>query len=89
MGEAALQRVDPVLCHCLNVTESQVKTAIAEHKLETVKQVMSCTQAGGGCNSCHASILALIDAAAPVTDRGRPEWAQPFFSPAAPTCSVR
>lgn len=88
--------VDKVLCACLGITESHVKQAIADQKLETLKQVVTCTKAGEGCNACHASINQLLQAATPAlpvaAERAQPEWAQPewaqsFFS--APTCSAR
>lgn len=47
---------DPIVCRCLQVTESTVKDAIATWNLETVKEVCRYTEAGGGCTACHAMI---------------------------------
>lgn len=47
---------DPIVCRCLQITESAIKDAISTRNLETVKQVCGYTQAGGGCTACHAMI---------------------------------
>lgn len=53
---------DRVLCHCLQVKESQVAEAVAIYGAETVKDVVRTCGAGGGCNSCHAKIRQIIEA---------------------------
>lgn len=50
------ESVDPILCHCLQVTESAVANAIATWNLRSVKEVCRYTEAGGGCTACHARI---------------------------------
>lgn len=50
------QRRSKVVCECLGVTEAEIVSAIRAEGLETVKQVAACTDAGGGCTSCHPAI---------------------------------
>ena len=51
---------DPIVCHCLRVTESQVQDAIAVGSCSNVKDVMKMTDAGGGCTACHRQILDML-----------------------------
>lgn len=51
---------DRVVCHCLRVTQSQIQTAIDVDHCSTLKEVMDCTRAGGGCTACHRRILDLL-----------------------------
>ncbi|MGD9855206.1 MAG: (2Fe-2S)-binding protein [Planctomycetaceae bacterium] len=53
---------DRMLCHCLQVKESQVADSVAIYGAETVRDVIRTCGAGGGCNSCHAKIRQLIEA---------------------------
>ncbi|MBX3438160.1 MAG: (2Fe-2S)-binding protein, partial [Planctomycetaceae bacterium] len=50
---------DRVLCHCLQVKESQVAESVIFYGAETVRDVVRTCGAGGGCNSCHARIRLL------------------------------
>ncbi len=61
---------DRMICHCLQVKESQVADSVAIYGAETVKDVVRTCGAGGGCNSCHAKIRQLIEAHG-VTDASR------------------
>ena len=58
MGPA--KKKSPVVCECLGVTEAEIVAAVRAEGLTTVKQVAACTDAGGGCNSCHPAIRALL-----------------------------
>ncbi len=51
---------DPIVCHCLRVTKSQVEDAIAVGSCSLVKDVMNLTNAGGGCTACHRKIRDLL-----------------------------
>lgn len=53
---------DPVVCRCLNVTQSEVQTAISAFNLETVRDLGRCTGAGKGCMACHGRLRALVKA---------------------------
>ena len=45
-----------VLCHCYQVTESQLAEAMAEHNLSDLKDVSRHTRAGDACTCCHEKI---------------------------------
>jgi bacterioferritin-associated ferredoxin len=47
---------DPIVCHCLQVRESQVRDCVAVFGFETVQEVKGHCGAGGGCTSCHRKI---------------------------------
>ncbi len=51
---------DRVICRCLNVTESEVQTAISAFNVETVRELGRCTGAGKGCMACHGRLRSLI-----------------------------
>jgi NAD(P)H-nitrite reductase large subunit len=51
---------DRVICRCLNVTESEVQTAISAFNVETVRELGRCTGAGKGCMACHGRLRTLI-----------------------------
>ena len=53
---------DRVICRCLNVTESEVQTAISAFNVETVRELGRCTGAGKGCMACHGRLRSLIKA---------------------------
>lgn len=53
---------DRVICRCLNVTESDVQTAISAFNVETVRELGRCTGAGKGCMACHGRLRLLISA---------------------------
>lgn len=53
---------DRVVCHCLQVRESQVSDCIETLGLETVPDIKSHCGAGGGCTACHRRIRDLIKA---------------------------
>lgn len=49
------------LCHCLNVMEAEVREAIADHDLHSVRGVAKVCGAGGGCTACHRHIKRLLN----------------------------
>ena len=51
---------DPVVCHCLHVTEMEILGAISTGVVETLKSAMECTGAGTGCTACHQRIRELL-----------------------------
>jgi bacterioferritin-associated ferredoxin len=51
---------DRVICHCLQVKESQIVDAIAITAAETVLDVIQHTGAGAGCTACHCRIRELL-----------------------------
>jgi len=44
------------VCHCLGVTEAEIRHAIEQADLATVRQVTNACGAGGGCTACHRHI---------------------------------
>jgi len=61
---------DPIVCHCLAISESQVVDAVSFCGLETVKEICRQTGAGGGCTACHARLREVIRAARRTTRAG-------------------
>ena len=49
------------LCHCLGISECEVRDAIVEHELQTVRGVAKACGAGGGCTACHRHIKRLLN----------------------------
>ena len=49
-----------VICHCLQITEAQVRESIESGRISNVKDMMDCTGAGSGCTACHRQILAML-----------------------------
>jgi NAD(P)H-nitrite reductase large subunit len=52
--------IDRVICHCLQVKESQIVDAIAVTGAESVRDVIRDTGAGAGCTACHCRIRELL-----------------------------
>jgi bacterioferritin-associated ferredoxin len=53
---------DRIVCHCLQVRESQMQECVAALGLETVSQIKAHCGAGGGCTACHRRIREIIAA---------------------------
>jgi bacterioferritin-associated ferredoxin len=51
----------PMVCHCLQVTEDQLVSALTTLELRTVREVRRLTGAGDGCTACHRKIQKYID----------------------------
>ena len=51
---------DKVICHCLGVTETDIRSAIATGSVQTIKCIMNGTGAGTGCTACVRRINALL-----------------------------
>jgi len=61
-----------ILCHCLGLSESDVREAVALDGLDSVREVMENTEAGSGCTACHAAIKRLIRDQCPASSS--PTW---------------
>ncbi len=59
MNHAAVA-TDRVICHCLQVKESQIVDAIAVTGAEALRDVIHHTGAGAGCTACHCRIRELL-----------------------------
>jgi bacterioferritin-associated ferredoxin len=51
---------DEIVCHCLRITESEVRTAVETTNASTVRSIIKTTDAGSGCTVCHCRIKQLI-----------------------------
>jgi bacterioferritin-associated ferredoxin len=50
-----------IVCHCLQITEETVLTALQLLDLTSVKEVRRVTGAGDGCTACHRQLRQLIE----------------------------
>lgn len=50
-----------VVCHCFNITETEIEKAVRENGLKTLSDVTNFTKAGGACGNCHKEIQKIID----------------------------
>ena len=50
-----------VVCHCFGVTRNDLERVIRENGLKRIEDVTHYIKAGGGCESCHDDIQAVID----------------------------
>lgn len=56
----SFESTDPVVCRCLGITESEVRTAGEFATCSNLEDVKRMTEAGTGCTSCHRRIIALL-----------------------------
>ncbi len=45
-----------LVCHCLQVTEADLVTALNVLEIRTVQDIRRHTGAGDGCNACHKTL---------------------------------
>lgn len=67
--ESLTQATDRVICHCLQVTESEILSAASFRSACTIGDVIDCTSAGAGCTACHRRIIELLQQAASAAPR--------------------
>ena len=60
-GEKLEKEEFEIVCKCFGITNKEIERAVKENNLHTVEQVTHYTKAGGGCESCHPKIEAIID----------------------------
>jgi bacterioferritin-associated ferredoxin len=60
-GQATADAHHRPVCHCLNVTESEIREVIAEHEPQSVRGVSQICGAGAGCMSCHRHIRRMLN----------------------------
>ena len=51
---------DPIICHCLGVTASTIRSAIDDSGARTSEEISSLTTAGTGCGSCRCRLERLL-----------------------------
>jgi NifU-like protein len=49
-----------IVCECFGVTDKEIERVIRENNLKTREEVTNYTKAGGGCESCHDKIEAIL-----------------------------
>jgi len=59
-GEEPKKEEFEVVCKCFGITDKEIERAIRENDLTTRDQVTHYTKAGGGCQSCHPKIEAIL-----------------------------
>lgn len=47
---------DAIICYCLQVTEGEILEAVQNRQIQTIKDIVRYTQAGGGCTACHSAL---------------------------------
>ncbi|MBI4766762.1 MAG: Fe-S cluster assembly protein NifU [Deltaproteobacteria bacterium] len=50
-----------IVCECFGVTDQEIERVIRQNNLKTREEVTNYTKAGGGCESCHDKIEAILD----------------------------
>lgn len=60
---------DPVVCHCLQVTESTIVDCVTLFGASSVRDVKESCGAGGGCMACRRRIQCLIQSRGSETRR--------------------
>ncbi|MEX0702887.1 MAG: (2Fe-2S)-binding protein [Planctomycetales bacterium] len=57
---SVIQNGQLALCHCLQISESEVRDAIGIGGCCSLQDVRNCTGAGTGCTACHRRIVELL-----------------------------
>ena len=52
---------DPIICPCMEITESQIVQAITEKNLKTIESVQDETTAGTICGACVDDIYMFLE----------------------------
>ncbi len=50
-----------IICECFGVTDKEIERVIRQNNLKTREEVTNYTKAGGGCESCHDKIEAILN----------------------------
>jgi bacterioferritin-associated ferredoxin len=50
-----------LVCHCFQVTEAQLVTALTVLELRTVREIRQKTGAGDGCTACHHALRKYLE----------------------------
>lgn len=49
------------ICRCFAVTEAQIERAVRRHDITSLAGITHFTRAGGGCQSCHPDLAAILN----------------------------
>ncbi len=59
-GEKPKKEDFEIVCKCFGITDKEIERVARENHLTTREQVTHYTKAGGGCESCHPKIEAIL-----------------------------
>ncbi len=59
-GEAAVKEDFEIVCKCFGVTDKEIERVATENHLTSLEQITDFTKAGGGCQTCHPKIEAIL-----------------------------
>jgi NifU-like protein len=59
-GEAPVKEEFEIVCKCFGITDKEIERVVRENRLTTIEEVTDYTKAGGGCQSCHPKIAAIL-----------------------------
>jgi NifU-like protein len=60
-GQPAERQDYEIVCKCFGITDKEIERVARENHLTTLEEVTHYTKAGGGCQSCHPKIKAILD----------------------------
>ncbi len=52
---------DPIICSCMEITQSHIEKAIIDKKLKTIESVQDETTAGTVCGACVDDIYLMLE----------------------------
>jgi len=66
VAPVAAELADPlsanrIVCRCLQVSESEIVSAVETCGVRTVKELGRCTGAGQGCTACHFALRKFVE----------------------------
>jgi bacterioferritin-associated ferredoxin len=50
-----------LICRCLQVTETELATALAVREIRTIQDIRQHTGAGDGCTACHKTLRKYLE----------------------------
>jgi NifU-like protein len=60
-GEKAAKDQGEIVCNCFGITDREIERVVRDNNLHSREEVTNFTKAGGGCESCHDKIQAILD----------------------------
>ena len=61
MNTEPASRACELVCACLQVTEPELRAAIATRDIRTLRELRHLTGAGDGCTACHHALRRFLD----------------------------
>jgi bacterioferritin-associated ferredoxin len=52
---------DRLICHCLQITETELVTALTVREIRTLQDIRQHTGAGDGCTACHKTLRKYLE----------------------------